>query len=102
MNSKKLNEFQRSCQVLKNFEDNFVLYMDNDAKHISVENLNLYNNYEIETSPSHSFDLSLIEKCVGSKITKRHEFKNVDDVTHEKYPFSSPQERGYFLRIHNS
>ena len=42
-------------------EDKFVLYMDNDAKHVSVETLKWYSSCEIETGTPHSLDINPIE-----------------------------------------
>ena len=44
------------------FENKFVLYLDNDAKHVSVETLKWYSSCEIEigTGPPHSPDINPI------------------------------------------
>ena len=71
------------------FENKFVVYLDNDAKHVSVETLKWYSRceIEIETGPPHSPDINLIENIRGiiKKKLKGHEFKYVDELkTHVK------------------
>ena len=64
------------------FEDKLVLYMDNDAKHVSVETLKWYFRCEIEAGPPHSLDINPIKNVwrIINKKLKGHEFKNVDEL----------------------
>ena len=86
MDSKKYIEWV--SEILPNirdiFENKFVLYMDNDAKHVSVETLKWYSSceIEIETDPPHSPEINPIENVWGiiKKKLKGHEFKNVDEL----------------------
>ena len=64
------------------YREKFVLYMDNDAKHVSVETLKRYSSCEIETGSPHSPDINLCENLWGiiKKKLKGNEFKNVDEL----------------------
>ena len=55
--------FRDPPNIREKCEDKFVLYIDNDVKHVSVENLKWYSNceIEIETGPPHSLDIKPIE-----------------------------------------
>ena len=88
MDSKKHIEWV--SEILPNireiFENMFILYMENDAKHVSAETLKWYSNCEIEikieTEPPHSHVINLIESVLEiiKKKFKGHEFKNVDEL----------------------
>ena len=86
MDSKKYIEWVSEIlsNIINIFENKFVLYMDNDAKHVSVGTLKWYSSckIEIETGPPHSHDISPIEYVWGiiKKKLKGHEFKNVDEL----------------------
>ena len=61
------------------FENKFVLYMDNDAKHVSIETLKWYSSceieIEIETGLPHSPDIKPIKNvwAIIKKKLKGHE-----------------------------
>ena len=86
MDSKKIYwmSFRDLPNIRDTFENKFVLYMDNDTKHVLVETLKWYSSYEIEIErgPPHSPDINPIENVWGiiKKKLKRHEFKNVDEL----------------------
>ena len=76
--------FRDPAKYKRYFKNKFVLYMDNDAKHVSVETLKWYSSckIEIETGPFHSPDINPIENVceIINKKLKGHEFKNVDEL----------------------
>ena len=70
------------------FENKFVLYMDNNVKHVSVETLKWYSSceieIEIETGPPHSPDIYPIENVwwIIKKKLKGYEFKMLMSLKH--------------------
>ena len=86
MDSKKIEWVSEILTNIREiFVNKFVLYMDNDAKHVSVETLKWYSSceieieieIEIETGPPHSPDINLTENVWGiiKKRLKGHELK---------------------------
>ena len=64
MDSKKIKSVSEFMPNIREFfKDKFILYMDNDAKHASVETLKWYNNCETETEVGslHYPDINTIE-----------------------------------------
>ena len=76
--------FRNPTKYKRIFENKFVLYMDNDFKHVSIETLKWYSRCEIviETGLYHSLDINPIENVwrIIKKKLKGHEFKNVDEL----------------------
>ena len=86
MDSKKYIQCVKKIipEITESLESNYIIYMDNDSKHISIESLKFYksNLISIKLGPAYSSDLNPIENLWG--LIKREmsskSFKSLSEV----------------------